>query len=96
MRSLAFLCALIMMPGQVGVGGPLLDRMPLAQGDNAIPTLGVYKPGAVRLAFLPAAAPGRNRSKEQPGTWEGVGRIVAVGDVHGDYDAFVACSAPRD
>ena len=23
-------------------------------------------------------------------TWEGVGRVVAIGDVHGDKDAFVA------
>ncbi len=23
-------------------------------------------------------------------TWTGVDRVVAVGDVHGDYDAFVA------
>ncbi|MBZ5595740.1 MAG: metallophosphoesterase [Acidobacteriia bacterium] len=32
----------------------------------------------------------RNRSAQQPGTWSGVERIVAIGDVHGDYDQLVA------
>jgi len=32
----------------------------------------------------------RNRSAQQPGVWSGVEKIVAVGDVHGDYDQLVA------
>jgi hypothetical protein len=79
-----------MLPSQVAAGDGLPGRMLPAQEDHLIPTLEVFHPSIVRLAFLPAAAPGRSRSKEQPGTWEGVGRIVAVGDVHGDYDQLVA------
>jgi hypothetical protein len=90
MRSLAFLCASMMMPGQVAVGEPLPGRTPLTQGDNSTPTLGVFHQSIVQLAFLPAAQRGRNHSKEPPGTWEDVARIVAVGDVHGDYDQLVA------
>ena len=90
MRSLAFLCACAMMAGHGALGDPLPGPTPTSQGDNFIPTPGVYHHSAVRMAFLPAAEHGRNRSKEQPGTWEGVGRIVAVGDVHGDYDQLVA------
>src|SRR5579864_4724116 len=90
MRNLAFLCASIMIPSQVAAGDALPGRMLQVRGDHSIPTLGVFHPSAVRLAFLPAAAPGRSRSKEQPGTWEGIDRIVAVGDVHGDYDQLVA------
>jgi hypothetical protein len=80
----------MMMPGQVAVGEPLPGRTPLTQGDNSGPTLGVFHQSIVRLAFLPAAQRGRNHSKEPPGTWEDVARIVAVGDVHGDYDQLVA------
>jgi len=80
MRSLAFLCASAMMLGQVAAG----------QVDNSPPTPGVYRHGGVRPGFLAAAARGRDHSKEQPGVWEGVERIVAVGDVHGDYDQLVA------
>jgi hypothetical protein len=86
MKSLAFLCASAMMLGHVALGDPT----PAAPGDNVTPTPGVFHHSTVRLAFLAGAEHGRNRSKEQPGTWEGVGRIVAVGDVHGDYDQLVA------
>src|SRR5215469_10729313 len=33
---------------------------------------------------------GRNRSAQEPGVWTGVERVVAVGDVHGDYEQLVA------
>jgi len=32
----------------------------------------------------------RNRSAQEPGVWTGVERVVAVGDVHGDYEQLVA------
>jgi hypothetical protein len=90
MRSLVLLCATAMLLGDVALGNPSPDSKPAAQGDNSTPTPGVFHHSTVQLAFLPAADRGRNRAKEQPGTWEGVGRIVAVGDVHGDYEQLVA------
>jgi hypothetical protein len=42
-------------------------------------------------AWAAAASEGRNRSKPPANaTWTGVERIVAIGDVHGDYDQLVA------
>src|SRR6266849_4802011 len=90
MRNLAVLCASVMVFGHLAVGAPRSGLMLAGGGDNSSPIPGVFHPSTLRLAFLPAAAHGRNRTKEQPGTWEGVGRIVAVGDVHGDYDQLVA------
>jgi hypothetical protein len=58
MRSLAFLCAAVVLTGR------------LAPADH--PDRG-----------------SRNRSAQQAGVWSGVERIVAVGDVHGDYDQLV-------
>jgi len=88
MRSLAVLCASAMMLSHAASGAPWPGAA--TQGDNFTPSPGVFHSQRARLAFFPAAERGRNRSKEQPGTWEGVGRIVAVGDVHGDYDQLVA------
>src|SRR5579863_6858289 len=90
MRGFAFLCVSVAALGHVSVGNGWSGPMAVARADNSFPTSGVVCPGTAPLAFLPAAEHGRNRSKEQPGTWEGVGRIVAVGDVHGDYDQLVA------
>jgi hypothetical protein len=90
MRNLAVLCASLMVFGHLAVGAPRSGLMLAGGGDNSSPIPGVFHPSSLRLAFLPAAEHGRNRAKEQPGTWEGVGRIVAVGDVHGDYDQLVA------
>ena len=58
MRSLAFLCASVILSTHAALGDHQ-DR------------------GA------------RNRSAQQPGIWSDVARIVAVGDVHGDYDQLV-------
>src|SRR5260370_33450046 len=49
----------------------------------------------IAVLVLHSRAPGgdsRNRSAQDqgPGIWSGVERIVAVGDVHGDYDQLVA------
>jgi len=90
MRSIAFLYASVMAFGQLAGGTLQPGPISAARVDNSTPTLGVNRQLPVRMAFLPAAERGRNRSKEQPATWEGVGRIVAVGDVHGDYDQLVA------
>jgi len=42
------------------------------------------------LALLLLAA-GASRAQEQAYEWQDVARIVAVGDVHGDYEQFVKC-----
>jgi len=89
MRSLVFLCASVMMLGEAVQGDPRPGPSPASPGDNSTPTPGVYHAGAVRRGFLPGAARSRNGSTQQ-GVWEGVDRIVAVGDVHGDYDQLVA------
>ena len=49
----------------------------------------------VAVLLLSSRAPGgdsRNRSAldQGAGIWTGVDRVVAVGDVHGDYDQLVA------
>jgi len=58
MRSLAFVCASVVLTGHLALAVP--------------PDRG-----------------SRNRSAQQAGVWSGVERIVAVGDVHGDYDQLV-------
>lgn len=40
--------------------------------------------GAITLALLPAV-----RADEIPCVWTGVDRVVAVGDLHGDYEDFI-------
>jgi metallophosphoesterase superfamily enzyme len=42
------------------------------------------------LAATCALAARAAGAAEVQDTWEGVGRVVAIGDVHGDKDAFVA------
>ena len=44
---------------------------------------------ATLLWFTVCLVPGRAAPAEQD-VWTGVARTVAVGDVHGDYDKFVA------
>jgi hypothetical protein len=41
---------------------------------------------ALSLALVFVAAPGSLQAKDE---WDGVERVVAIGDVHGDYDQFV-------
>jgi hypothetical protein len=41
---------------------------------------------ALSLALAFAAVPGSLQAKDE---WDGVERIVAIGDLHGDYDQFV-------
>jgi TPR repeat protein len=41
----------------------------------------------------PSVAPKPRQDQEYPDLWTGVSRIVAVGDVHGDYEQFVAVLA---
>ena len=48
----------------------------------------ILNPG-VALALLLVSAGARAQTQERPCVWTNVARIVAVGDVHGDYDQFV-------
>ncbi|MCY3020567.1 MAG: metallophosphoesterase [Planctomycetota bacterium] len=43
------------------------------------------------LLVLLLAAAGAARAQEQAYEWKDVARVVAVGDVHGDYEQFVKC-----
>src|SRR4030095_6799611 len=42
--------------------------------------------GVLALATMTLAAPSTSHGDD---TWDSVGRVVAVGDVHGDYDQLV-------
>lgn len=44
---------------------------------------------AAPVALPPAAAPAFHSSSESPAEWSGVRRVVAVGDIDGDYHQFV-------
>jgi TPR repeat protein len=46
--------------------------------------------GTASIEPSPTVAPKPRQDKEFPDVWTGVSRIVAVGDVHGDYEQFVA------
>ena len=45
---------------------------------------------AITVLVLASLVLPRSAQEQGPGIWTGVERIVAVGDVHGDYDALVA------
>ena len=51
-------------------------------------------PGAASaMPSAPSIAPKPRQDQEYPDVWTGVSRIVAVGDVHGDYEQFVGVLA---
>jgi hypothetical protein len=99
MRSLALLCGLVVLASQLAPGDAADGKVPLggdhpgwrapAVTDNATGDV-IYHSSAAQLAFSQAGTGSRSRASQQPGVWSGVDRVIAVGDVHGDYDQLVA------
>lgn len=66
----------------------VLFKMP-AQPATTTPAQSTAPPAPVTTVTPPTQPPSAE-AKPAPDTWTGVARVVAIGDIHGDYESFVA------
>lgn len=78
-------------PGQTGDGAPILSPSLAAEMPATAPAGSLIQPASFSNAAAPAPAPTPTTGGPKvQDVWTGIDRIIAVGDIHGDYEQFTA------